>query len=85
MADGPMSDAECIQAAYEDAVQATFKSLVANLVSQGDDVALAEFSGGMQLVQKAKALALAIIGNQPPASPAPTTTAPKPPRKPAAK
>ena len=85
MADAPMSDAECIQAAYEDVVQATFKSFVANLLSQGDDVALAEFSGGMQLAQKAKAFALAIIGNQPPASTAATTTAPKPPRKPAAK
>jgi hypothetical protein len=81
MADAPMSDAECIQAAYEDAIQATFKSFVANLVSQGDDVAIAEFSGGIQVVQKAKALAFAIVQNSPVDSGAAAKSVSKPQRK----
>jgi hypothetical protein len=65
MADAPMSDADCIQAAYEDAIQATFKSFVSNLLSQGDNKALSEFASGLQLVRKAKTLALGVIQNPP--------------------
>jgi hypothetical protein len=65
MADAPMSDAECIQAAYEDAMQATFKSFVSNLLSQGDNKALSEFTSGLQLVRTAKTLALGVIQNPP--------------------
>jgi hypothetical protein len=56
-----MSDAECIQAAYEDAIQATFKSFVSNLAAQGDGTALSEFTSGLQLVRKARTLALGVV------------------------
>jgi hypothetical protein len=81
MADAPMSDADCIQAAYEDAIQATFKSFVSNLLSQGDNKALSEFTSGLQLVRKAKTLALGVVQNPPSAEAAVARAAPKRARK----
>ena len=77
MADAPMSDAECVQAAYEDALQATFKTFVANLVTQGDTKALSEFTSGLQLVRKAKTLALGVIDGSPAVAGAAETPSPK--------
>ena len=56
MADAPKSDADCIQAAYEDAMQANFKQLMGALVAQGEDEALGQFSKAVQLTRNAKAL-----------------------------
>ena len=81
MADAPMSDADCIQAGYEDAIQATFKSFVSNLLSQGDNKALSEFTSGLQLVRKARTLALGVVQAAPSAAAVAARAAPKRTRK----
>jgi hypothetical protein len=61
-----MSDAECIQAAYEDAMQANFKLLMAALVQQSQNEAVAQFTKAVQLAKTAKTLALGLLDAPPP-------------------
>jgi hypothetical protein len=69
MANTPKSDADCIEAAYEDAVQGLYKTLLQNLAGDpGDDQKyVTAFTTGLRLAKHAKALALGAV----------TPTAPK--------
>lgn len=62
MVDAPKSDADCIEAAYQDAVGALFKQFFTNLTAQpnNEKQLLASFSNGLQLAKKAKELALGV-------------------------
>jgi hypothetical protein len=60
------SDADCIQCAYEDALEYLFKQLLENLTGQpdgpGDHYYVAKFTAGYNAAKHAKALALAVVG-----------------------
>ena len=63
------SDADCIESAYEDDVGAIFKMLVQNLAGEPDNSHdqehLAQFTKGLGVLKRAKALALGVVGAAP--------------------
>jgi hypothetical protein len=85
MANAPKSDADCIEAAYEDAVTALYKQFFTNLTGQpkNEKELLANFTTGVQLAKRAKTLALGIVQVSEPAVAVADKVTQRPRRKPA--
>jgi hypothetical protein len=72
MASAPKSDGDCIESAYEDAVGGLFKQLFANLAgaggTEGDQQFVQAFTNGLNILKRAKTLALGVVGTAPSAN-----------------
>ena len=85
MVNAPKSDADCIEAAYQDALTALYKQFFTSLTGQpkNEKELLANFTTGLQLAKRAKTLALGVVEASGPAVLAVKKVTQRPQRKPA--